>query len=225
MPKYVIERDIPGIGNSTPGQFLAVSQQSCGVLYHLGPKIQWLHSYVTADKIYCVYIAPDEKTIREHAKQGASRQTVSRKSRWSSIRRPLNPDSVAVPTASSRSRWKHVPTSIGMSETPERPFWLRLLFKSKLGSNLGPSAPEYRRKRGYNTQNKPKRNNSLVHRLVVRDQGVGGSNPLSPTILVYNLAPTRQPPKSLLCRCLCRNPPACLPNCPAESLNCPTPSA
>ena len=64
------ERDIPGIGNSTPGLFVAVSQQSCRVLHHLGPKIQWLHSYVTADKIYCVYIAPDEKTIREHAQQG-----------------------------------------------------------------------------------------------------------------------------------------------------------
>lgn len=70
MPKYVIERDIPGIGNSTPDQFLAISQKSCGVLHHLGPKIQWLHSYVTADKIYCVYIAPDEETIREHARQG-----------------------------------------------------------------------------------------------------------------------------------------------------------
>lgn len=70
MPKYVIERDIPGIGNSTADQFSAIAYRSCGVLYHLGPKIQWLHSYVTADKIYCVYIAPDEQAIREHAKQG-----------------------------------------------------------------------------------------------------------------------------------------------------------
>jgi hypothetical protein len=70
MPKYVIERDIPKIGNSTPGQFRAISQKSCGVLHHLGPKIQWLHSYVTADRIYCVYIAPDEETIREHARHG-----------------------------------------------------------------------------------------------------------------------------------------------------------
>jgi hypothetical protein len=70
MPKYVIERDIRGIGNSTPEQFVAISQTSCGVLHQLGPKIQWLHSYVTVDKIYCVYIAPDEKAIREHAKQG-----------------------------------------------------------------------------------------------------------------------------------------------------------
>lgn len=70
MPKYVIERDIPGIGNSTPDRFFAISQKSCDVLHHLGPSIQWLHSYVTADKIYCVYIAPDEHTIRERAKQG-----------------------------------------------------------------------------------------------------------------------------------------------------------
>ena len=70
MPKYVIERDIPGIGNSTPGQFSAIANRSCDVLYHLGPRIQWLHSYVTADKIYCVYIAPDEQAIGEHAKQG-----------------------------------------------------------------------------------------------------------------------------------------------------------
>ena len=69
MPKYVIERDIPGIGNSTPDQLVAISQKSCGVLHQLGPKIQWLQSYVTADKIYCVYIAPDEQAIREHAKQ------------------------------------------------------------------------------------------------------------------------------------------------------------
>jgi Nickel responsive protein SCO4226-like len=70
MPKYVIERDIPGVGNSTPEQFSAISHVSCGVLHLLGPKIQWLQSYVTADKIYCVYIAPDEQTIREHAERG-----------------------------------------------------------------------------------------------------------------------------------------------------------
>jgi len=70
MPKYVIERDIHGVGNSTPDQFLAISQKSCDVLNHLGPSIQWLQSYVTADKIYCIYIAPDENTIREHATQG-----------------------------------------------------------------------------------------------------------------------------------------------------------
>jgi len=70
MPKYVIERDIPGVGNMTADQVQAVSQKSCSVLNNLGPKIQWLHSYVTADKIYCVYIAPNEQIIREHAKQG-----------------------------------------------------------------------------------------------------------------------------------------------------------
>jgi len=70
MPKYVIERDIPGIGDSSPEQVLAISQKSCSVLKNLGPKIQWLHSYVTQDKIYCVYIAPNEETVREHAKQG-----------------------------------------------------------------------------------------------------------------------------------------------------------
>jgi len=70
MPKYVIEREIPGIGNATPEEVRMISQKSCGVLYNLGPTIQWLHSYVTADKIYCVYIAPSEEMVREHAKQG-----------------------------------------------------------------------------------------------------------------------------------------------------------
>ena len=70
MPKFVIEREIPEVGKLTPEQLQAVSQTSCGVLNEMGPKIQWLHSYVTDDKIYCVYIAPDEATVREHAKQG-----------------------------------------------------------------------------------------------------------------------------------------------------------
>ncbi|MDE3149437.1 MAG: DUF4242 domain-containing protein [Acidobacteriota bacterium] len=70
MPKYVIEREIPGAGALTPEQLQAISQTSCGVLRKLGPQIQWVHSYVTADKIYCVYIAPDEETVREHARQG-----------------------------------------------------------------------------------------------------------------------------------------------------------
>ena len=70
MPKFVIEREIPGIGDVTREQVLAISQKSCSVLKHLGPRIQWLHSYVTADKIYCVYIAPNEEMVREHAKQG-----------------------------------------------------------------------------------------------------------------------------------------------------------
>jgi hypothetical protein len=70
MPKYVIERNIPGIGKSTPEQLQAISQKSCKVLQSMGPEITWLHSYVTGDKIYCVYIAPDEKAVREHAQKG-----------------------------------------------------------------------------------------------------------------------------------------------------------
>ena len=70
MPKYVIEREIPGVGNLTPDEAQGVAQKSCSVLNKLGPSIQWVHSYVTADKIYCVYIAPNEEMVREHAKQG-----------------------------------------------------------------------------------------------------------------------------------------------------------
>ena len=70
MPKYVIEREIPGAGKLTAQQLQAISQTSCGVLRKLGPEIQWVQSYVTQDKIYCVYIAPNEALIREHASQG-----------------------------------------------------------------------------------------------------------------------------------------------------------
>ncbi len=70
MPKYVIEREIPGAGKLTAEQLKAISQTSCGVLSKMGPSIQWVHSYVTGDKIYCVYIAPDETMVREHASQG-----------------------------------------------------------------------------------------------------------------------------------------------------------
>ena len=70
MPKYVIEREIPGAGKLTLEQLQGISQKSCGVLKKLGPQIQWLESYVTDDKVYCVYIAPDEATVREHARQG-----------------------------------------------------------------------------------------------------------------------------------------------------------
>jgi len=70
MPKYVIEREIPGAGNMSPRDLQAVSQKSCNVLQNLGPQIQWLHSYVTGDKIYCVYIAPSKDMIRAHAQQG-----------------------------------------------------------------------------------------------------------------------------------------------------------
>jgi len=70
MPKYIIEREIPGAGKLTSEQLKGISQTSCGVLSNMGPQIQWLQSYVTGDKIYCVYIAPNEEMIREHAKQG-----------------------------------------------------------------------------------------------------------------------------------------------------------
>ena len=70
MPKYVIEREIPEAGKLSAEQLQAISQKSCGVLEGLGPKIQWVESYVTDDKIYCVYIAPNEEMVREHAKQG-----------------------------------------------------------------------------------------------------------------------------------------------------------
>jgi len=70
MPKFVIERDLPGAGRLTAHELQAISQRSCSVLRNLGPQIQWVHSYVTSDKIYCIYIAPDEQTIREHARQG-----------------------------------------------------------------------------------------------------------------------------------------------------------
>jgi uncharacterized protein DUF4242 len=70
MPKYLIEREIPGAGKMSADELRAVSQTSCGVLREMGPEIQWLESYVTDDKIYCVYIAPDEKTVREHATRG-----------------------------------------------------------------------------------------------------------------------------------------------------------
>lgn len=70
MPKFVIERDIPGAGKLSPQDLHAISQKSCGVLGAMGPKIQWVQSFVTDDKIYCVYVAPDEATVREHARQG-----------------------------------------------------------------------------------------------------------------------------------------------------------
>jgi hypothetical protein len=70
MPKYVIERELPGAGNLSKEQLQGVSQTSCNVLTELGPEIEWLHSYVTDDKIYCVYNAPDEKMILEHASRG-----------------------------------------------------------------------------------------------------------------------------------------------------------
>jgi hypothetical protein len=70
VPKYVIERDLPGAGKLSSAELQGISQKSCGVLRGLGPTIQWLHSYVTDDKIYCVYIAPSADLVRKHAEQG-----------------------------------------------------------------------------------------------------------------------------------------------------------
>ena len=86
MPKYVIEREIPGAGKLTAEQLHAISQKSCGVLKNLGPQIQWVESFVTDDKIYCVYIAPNEAMVREHAKQGGFPAN-----RVSAVRRMIDP--------------------------------------------------------------------------------------------------------------------------------------
>ncbi|HEV3220006.1 MAG TPA: DUF4242 domain-containing protein [Candidatus Acidoferrales bacterium] len=88
MPKFVIEREIPGAGELTQEEIVGISQKSCGVLRNMGPQIQWLHSYVTDDKIYCVYIAPNEEAIREHAKQGGFPAN-----RISAVRRMIDPTS------------------------------------------------------------------------------------------------------------------------------------
>jgi hypothetical protein len=70
MPKYIIEREIPGAGKLSGSELQAISQKSCGVLRAMGPQIQWVESYVTGDKVYCVYIAPSEEAVREHATRG-----------------------------------------------------------------------------------------------------------------------------------------------------------
>src|SRR5713226_4569580 len=88
MPKYVIERELPGAGALSAEQLQGISQKSCGVLRNLGPQIQWLQSYVTKDKIYCVYIAPNEAMVREHAKQGGFPAN-----RVSEVKRMIDPTS------------------------------------------------------------------------------------------------------------------------------------
>ncbi|PYX61046.1 MAG: DUF4242 domain-containing protein [Acidobacteria bacterium] len=88
MPKYVIERDIPKAGDLTQQQIQAISQKSCSVLQNLGSQIQWVHSYVTDDKIYCVYIAPNEEMVKEHAKQGGFPAN-----RVSEVKRMIDPTS------------------------------------------------------------------------------------------------------------------------------------
>ena len=90
MPEYVIEREVPGAGKLTEEQIREVSLKSLEVLKDLGPRIQWLHSYVTEDEVYCVYLAPDEQTIREH-----SRKSRIPASRISAVRRLIDPTSFA----------------------------------------------------------------------------------------------------------------------------------
>ena len=70
MPKYIIEREIPGAGNLSPADLQSISQKSCSILKNMGPQIQWVESQVTADKVYCTYIAPDIESIKEHATEG-----------------------------------------------------------------------------------------------------------------------------------------------------------
>ncbi|MDP3333521.1 MAG: DUF4242 domain-containing protein [Methylococcaceae bacterium] len=86
MPKYIIERDIPGAGALTAQDLQGISQKSCGVLSSMGTKIQWVESYVTDDKVYCVYIAPDEATVKADAEQGRFRAI-----RISQIRTMIDP--------------------------------------------------------------------------------------------------------------------------------------
>jgi hypothetical protein len=91
MPKYVIEREIPGAGKLTPQQLQGISQKSCSVLKNLGTQIQWVESYVTDEKIYCVYIAPNEALVKEHAKQGGFPAN-----RISEVRRIIDPTTAEV---------------------------------------------------------------------------------------------------------------------------------
>ena len=86
MPKFVIERDVPGAGNLSDAEVRRMSQTSVEVLKELGPEIQWLQSYVTGDKVYCVYLAPDEATVREHAKRAGLPAN-----RISAVRRLIDP--------------------------------------------------------------------------------------------------------------------------------------
>ena len=86
MPKFVIEREIPGLGNLTDTQIREISAKSVAVLKEMGPEIQWLQSYVTGDKLYCVYLAPDEATVREHARRGGFPAN-----RISAVRRLIDP--------------------------------------------------------------------------------------------------------------------------------------
>lgn len=86
MPQYVIEREVPGAGNLSDAELKEISTKSMHVLDEMGPQIKWLHSYVTGDKIYCVYLAPDEEAIREHARRGGFPAN-----RVSAVRRMIDP--------------------------------------------------------------------------------------------------------------------------------------
>lgn len=88
MPKFVIEREVPGAGNLSEAELRELSRKSLSVLNEMGPKIRWLHSYVTGDKVYCIYISPDELTIQEHAKRVGIPAN-----RISAVRRLLDPSS------------------------------------------------------------------------------------------------------------------------------------
>src|SRR5256885_17034019 len=99
MPKFLIEREIPGAGNLSQQELQAISQTSCSVLQKMGPQIQWLQSYVTGDKIYCVYIAPNEEMIREHARQGSFPAN-----RVSEIKTVIDPTTAEQQTAASNQQ-------------------------------------------------------------------------------------------------------------------------
>ena len=88
MPKFVIEREVPGAGSLSDAELREISQKSVNVLREMGPEIQWLHSYVTGDKVYCIYLAPDEATIQEHA-----RRVGLPANRISAVRRLIDPTS------------------------------------------------------------------------------------------------------------------------------------
>lgn len=90
MPQFVIEREIPGAGNLSDAALQEISKKSNSVLNEMGPEIKWLHSYVTGDKVYCVYLAPDEETIREHARRGGFPAN-----RVSAVRRLIDPSTGA----------------------------------------------------------------------------------------------------------------------------------
>lgn len=93
MPKFVIERDIPKVGSLTATELQGIAQKSCAVLRELGPEIQWVHSYVTDDKIYCVYIVPDEAAVREHARRGGFPAN-----RMAKVRTVIDPTTAEGPT-------------------------------------------------------------------------------------------------------------------------------